>query len=127
MELFESIRRLVKQLRADPHSKKILKSLSGAVFIVAIVSVSFEYLVSVHWTLGALLTAAAGALAMWTVNLAATSSRNSISMAAVFLSMAVLLGAVVCGGSSYILHTEGWAGYKVLQQATLDIFRNFYL
>lgn len=127
MDILDSIRRIFKKLWSDPYSKEIFGALSGALLIVAIVSLSIEKLVSLHWTLGALLTAASAALAMWIAKLTAASSRYSISMTVVFFIMSVLLGAVVCGGISYILHTQGWAGYNVPQQVRIDTFRNFYL
>jgi hypothetical protein len=73
-----------------------------------------------------LLTAASGALAMW-IAMRTFRRLQSISMVLVFFIMSVLLGAVACGGISYILHTQGWASYNTPQQVTIETFRNYHL
>ena len=126
MDILDSIKAILRNLWSDPYSKEILGALSGAFFIVWLVSFSIEYAASRHWSLGLLLTAASGALAMW-IAMLTFRGLQSISMVLVFFIMSVLLGAVTCGGISYILHTQGWASYNAPQQVTIEAFRNYYL
>jgi ABC-type transport system involved in multi-copper enzyme maturation permease subunit len=126
MDSLDSIRKIFMEFRSDPHSRQIFGVLSGALFIVGLVSLSIEYLVSLHWSLGGLLTVASGGLAMWIARLT-FRPHQSISMDLVFFFMSVLLGAVACSGISYILYTQGWASYNVPQEVTIETFRNYYL
>ncbi len=126
MGILDSIPKILKKLWSDPYSTEILSALSGAFFIVGLVSLSIEYAASRHWSLGVLLTAASGALAIW-IAMLTFRGLQSISMVLVSFIMSVLLGAVACAGVSYILHTQGWASYKTPQQVTIETFRNYYL
>ena len=126
MDISDSILKIFKKFRSDPLSTEIFGALAGALFLVALVSWSIEYAASRHWSLGVLLTAASGALAMW-IAMLTFRGLQSISMVLVFFIMSVLLGAVVCAGISYILHTQGWASYNTPQQVTIETFRNYYL
>ena len=122
----DSIQKILRKLWSDPFSGEILGALAGALFLVGFVSFLIEYAASRHWSLGLLLTAASAAFALWIAMLTFHALR-SISMVLVFSVMLVLLGAVTCGGVSYILHGQGWASYDAPQRITMEAFRNFYL
>jgi hypothetical protein len=126
MDTLDSIPKLIKKLRADPHSAEIFGALSGAFFSVWLVSWLIQRATSTHWGLGVLLTLASGAIAIWIARLIFFVPQ-SISMVLVFFIVSVLLGAVTCASLSYILHTKGWATYNVPQQVTIETFRNYYL
>ena len=126
MDIFDSTPRVLRKLRSDPYSKEIAGALSGTFFTVGLVSLSIEYAASRHWSLGLLLTAASGTLAMW-IAMRIFRGPRSIAMVLVFFILSVLLGTVACSGISYIFHAEGWASYNAPQGVTIETFRNYYL
>lgn len=129
MDILESIRILFSKIRSDPHIGGIFSALAGALFVVWLVEISIEFATSVHWSLGASMTAVAGILLAWSaVKTASFRQDDSISIILVFFCFSVLLGAVVCSGFSYVLHLQGWAGYDgAPPEPSMQTFRRYYL
>ena len=129
MDILGSIRVLFEKIRTDPHIGGIFGALSGALFVVWLVEMSIELGTSLHWGLGASMTAVAGILLAWfAVKTASYREDDSISIILVYFCFSVLLGAVVCSGFSYVLQIQEWASYDdAPPQASMQTFRRYYL